>query len=184
MDEYDKISQNPDIVSALLHITDFSQNDSFQDSYLSELSIDLSCLWFVYSMNELPDNDALRDRIYAIEINGYTEKERSIIVSSFLFPKHVKSWHGMDVEDIKCPVNVATHLIRKISPNDKGIRNIENGVKEIISKLCYLKTMKDSHKMYPSIRNVQFPLVLTNDIIDVLLHDWQSRLNPSLHMYS
>ncbi|MGA1308226.1 MAG: AAA family ATPase, partial [Candidatus Kapaibacteriota bacterium] len=103
MDEYEKISQNLDIVSVLLHITDFSQNDRFQDNYLSDLTIDLSSLWFIYSMNELPENDALRDRIYAIHIDGYSTNEKSVIGSKYLFPKHIAAWEGLQETDIVCP---------------------------------------------------------------------------------
>ena len=65
-DEYEKISANKDIVSTLLHITDPSQNNTFRDQYLSDITIDLSSIWFIYSMNEFPEDSALKDRIYSI----------------------------------------------------------------------------------------------------------------------
>ena len=52
LDEYEKISANKDIVSTLLHITDPSQNHIFRDQYLNDITIDLSAIWFIYSMKQ------------------------------------------------------------------------------------------------------------------------------------
>ena len=54
MDEFEKIADNKAITSCLLHIVDPQQNHEFRDSYLRELKIDLSHLWFIYSMNGEP----------------------------------------------------------------------------------------------------------------------------------
>ena len=85
LDEFDKISNNADICSALLHITDPVQNSEFKDNFLSGIDVDLSYIWFIYSMNKLPSDTALSDRIYTIEVPGYTEKDKICIVSDYLF---------------------------------------------------------------------------------------------------
>ena len=91
LDEYEKISKNKDIVSTLLHITDPSQNNTFRDQYLSDITIDLSSIWFIYSMNEFPEDSALKDRIYSIEVPGYSTKDKVQIVCKYLFPKYLKN---------------------------------------------------------------------------------------------
>ena len=53
-DEYEKVADNKNIVSTLLHITDFQQNHQFVDNYLADIKIDLSNMWFIYSMNTIP----------------------------------------------------------------------------------------------------------------------------------
>ena len=91
LDEFDKISDNKDLCSALLHITDPIQNSEFRDKFLSDITIDLSYLWFIYSMNELPTDSALRDRIYTIEVPGYQLEDKICIVIDYLFPKALKN---------------------------------------------------------------------------------------------
>ena len=66
MDEFEKIADNKAITSCLLHIIDPQQNHEFRDSYLREVTIDLSYLWFIYSMNREPSDSALNDRLYKI----------------------------------------------------------------------------------------------------------------------
>ena len=63
-DEFEKIADTPATASFLLHATDFSQNSTFHDAYFSDLDIDLSRLWFIFSMNDLPADRALSDRIF------------------------------------------------------------------------------------------------------------------------
>jgi ATP-dependent Lon protease len=138
-DEYDKVTQNPDIISTLLHITDFSQNSSFRDNYLCDLEVDLSRLWFIYSMNELPENSALRDRIFPIFIEGYGSKDKVRIIVDYLFPKHLENV-GLQKTDVFVSDEVATHIIYKsqIDVNDKGIRTIEKAVKDIANKISFV----------------------------------------------
>ena len=91
-DEFDKISNTEhgaEISRALLHITDFEQNNRFHDKYLSEgIDIDLSHLWFIYSLNDEKMVDStLRDRIPIIHIPGYSKKEKFEIFKNYLLPK-------------------------------------------------------------------------------------------------
>jgi len=54
-DEVDKIgmsSKSQEVSNQLLHITDFTQNTHFCDKYLPELPIDLSKIWFIFSLND------------------------------------------------------------------------------------------------------------------------------------
>ena len=46
--------------------------------------IDLSSLWFIYSMNMFPEDTALRDRLYIIELEGYTIDEKVSILINFV----------------------------------------------------------------------------------------------------
>ena len=87
LDEIDKINDNLDIRSALLHIIDPSQNSDFRDIFLSEIKIDLSKIWWVGSMNSIPKDDALADRWYIIEVEGYSVKDKIQIIENYLLPK-------------------------------------------------------------------------------------------------
>ena len=76
MDEFEKIADNKAITSCLLHIIDPQQNHEFRDSYLRELKIDLSHLWFIYSMNGEPTDSALNDRLYKIHFRKLSRRRR------------------------------------------------------------------------------------------------------------
>ena len=58
-DELDKVSDTPrgkEITNLLIHLTDLSQNDKFQDRYFSGVDIDLSRAVFIFSYNEEEKN--------------------------------------------------------------------------------------------------------------------------------
>ncbi len=176
LDEFDKISDNKDICSSLLHITDPIQNSEFRDNFLSEITIDLSCIWFIYSMNELPTDSALRDRIYTIEVPGYEFEEKISIVIDYLFPKALKNINT-SVDSIKISKNIAKYLIEKVSSSDeKGIRTLEKTVNNIVTKLDFVikhqdKTgnLKGFNMSFNIGKFVKYPISLTEQIINTFL---------------
>lgn len=185
LDEYEKISQNNDIVSFLLHLTDFSQNNEYRDNYLNDLVLDLSSMWFIYSMNELPDDKALQDRIFTVQVEGYTVQEKVRIMVDFLFPRHLKT-QELRPEDMIVSDAVAMHIITLVSKdNEKGIRSMERAVKDIIHKVNFLvihDNKIDVSFCYKKSR-LQYPVELTTDMVDVFLKDFMSSQKPPLQMY-
>lgn len=180
-DEYEKVSKNQDIVAALLHITDFSQNHEFRDNYLSDIPIDLSSIWFIYSMNEMPEDNALKDRIFPIEIEGYTEKEKVEIMRQYLVPKYLKNLR-LQPGDVIVPEKIAAWLVRKCPDHSKGIREIERLVKDMLTKLSFIV----SNDIAASFRckKVSFPVVLDQDMAEILTKDTflQKRTNTSMYI--
>ena len=176
LDEFDKISDNKDICSSLLHITDPIQNSEFRDNFLSEITIDLSCLWFIYSMNELPRDSALRDRIYTIEVPGYKFEDKILIIIDYLFPKALKNINT-SIDSVKITKNTAKYLIEKISSNeDKGIRTLEKTVNNIVTKLDFIVKHQDKSgnlKRFNMSFNIgkfiKYPITLTDEIINILI---------------
>ena len=181
-DEYDKISQNKDIVSSLLHITDFSQNHEFRDNYFSDITIDLSSLWFIYSMNEIPEDSALQDRLFTIKIDGYTEKDKIQIVIRHLFPKYLKNL-CIDQNDILIDEETACHLIRKSSKPNKGIRDIERLVKDVITKLSFIVQHGDMKVSFSLAQKLSYPITLTKQIIDGVTKSNEDNTSSYLNMY-
>ena len=186
-DEYDKVSQNPDIIASLLHITDFSQNASFRDNYLCDIEIDLSRLWFIYSMNEMPENSALRDRIFPIFIGGYDTKDKVRIIIDYLFPKHLRSI-GLDGTQILVSDEVAMHIIRKsqVDDKDKGIRTIEKAVKDILHKLSFVMNHSSTHfdKFSFCVKTPMIlPYTLTIDFVNACLKNFKNHLSEA-HVHS
>lgn len=145
LDELDKATENKDVCATLLHITDPVQNHEFRDRYLSELTIDLSKIWFIYSMNNLPSDLALKDRLHIININGYTVKDKVIICNNYLLPKALENINR-NPGDIYASTETLYYLINRVcSSYDKGVRNIERVINDICSKIHFLVCNQDEN---------------------------------------
>jgi ATP-dependent Lon protease len=177
LDEFDKISEDKDICSSLLHITDPIQNSEFRDNFFSEITIDLSCIWFIYSMNELPTDSALKDRIYTIEVPGYEFEDKILIVIDYLFPKALKNINT-PIDSLKISKNTTKYFIEKISSKEeKGIRTLEKNVNNIVTKLDFIikhqdKTgnLKGLNMSFNIGKFVKYPITLTEQLIDILIN--------------
>lgn len=174
-DEYEKVSDQPEILSTLLHITDFSQNNQFRDNFFHDLTLDLSCLWFIYSMNALPLDSALRDRIYSINVPGYKEKEKVRIIVDYLLPKHLLNLK-LCREDICLPEESAVYLVRKLTKSESGIRKLEHAMKNLVDKILFLHANQDqlrvSFSLPLSYYPIIFPISIDIKMIDILLKDF------------
>lgn len=188
-DEYEKISDNKDIVSFLLHLTDFSQNSEYRDNYLSDLVLDLSSMWFLYSMNELPEDKALQDRIFTVNVEGYSAKEKIRILIDFLFPRHLRSQHR-EPTDVVLSEDTASYIISHYCKEDeKGIRSLERAVQSILHKLSFIISHGNNIDMsfQPKDNTVlSYPVSLTPTLIDILLTDFKEeslKKSPPCHFY-
>lgn len=175
-DEYDKISENKDVCSTLLHITDSTQNNTYNDNFIGGgIDIDLSNLWFFYSMNDKPTNEALSDRIFYIYVDGYTQLDKFNIVKNYLLKKchETNGWKSDSLQITHKGIEV---LIDKVSPQEiKGIRSLENAVNEVCNKINFLYHNQDKKgKINLDIsfnlnRKVKFPFVIEKEDVDILL---------------
>jgi ATP-dependent Lon protease len=188
-DEFDKIGSKKDICSTLLHITDPSQNNTFRDNYLADITVDLSNIWFIYSMNTHPSDSALRDRIFIIEIDGYSNVEKIEILKKHLLPNALESLR-LSRGDIIFSDQVIKHIVthtQKYEDNKGGVRYLERIIRDICRKINLLVKMKgglDLSFKVDSIKN--FP-VLVDDIkiIDKLINSQKSddQWNPLNMLY-
>lgn len=184
LDEYEKVSHNNDIVSFLLHLTDFSQNSEYRDNYLNDIVIDLSAMWFIYSMNELPEDKALQDRIFTVYIEGYTLQEKKRILMDFLFPRFLHTLQ-LKKEDIQVDEDVALYIIQSvISDSEKGIRTLERAVKDIIHKISFL-VIHDNQldSSFYCGKKLEYPVLLTPSLVDILLKDFKKEDTRYEQMY-
>lgn len=176
LDEFDKISDNPDICSSLLHITDPIQNTNFKDNFLSEISIDLSYLWFIYSMNKYPKDNALRDRIHIIEVPDYNIQDQIQIVKNYLFPKALNNINTNSNAIIISDLNTKFLIESVCDKNDCGVRTLEKIVNTIVTKIDFLfkhqdkkGNLKGFDMSFDLGKIVKYPLNLSKQLIEKLL---------------
>jgi ATP-dependent Lon protease len=186
-DEYEKACINEKIGNAMLDITDPDQNDEFRDDFFPEIKIDLSQLWIAYSMNELPINRALRDRLFVVKVKGYQHHEKVRIIIDYIFPKYLEKM-GIPKDNIKVSDAVAGHIIDRCSSFfEKGVREITRVVQDLVRKLSFLinnpnKSFEVAKKELSFIlpHEVKLPLTLTEKMVNTLTK--QCDLDQSLAM--
>ena len=188
-DEIDKIEHH-DVVNSLLHIMDNTQNAFFRDNYFGQITIDLSNVFFICSMNEKPKDRALADRLSYVKIDDYTEKEKCVITEKYLLPNALKNV-GLNEKDI-CFSNhdMIQSFVRKISPGSSGIRKLKEAMGTLISKILFninnqsIDTSFTLNRDKYSKTKLVFPFKITDDIIVHLLSDLIHKPNPGLqHLY-
>jgi len=186
-DELDKLTNNKfgnEVSKILLHITDSTQNHEFKDKYLgNELPMNLSNIWFVYSLNYIEALDrTLRDRLHIIEIKGYTKKDKKEIAGLHLIPKELKNL-GMAAGDITFSNKSLEYIIdysdekytRETKDKDgkSGVRQLKYIICNIIMKLnmirnCTLPDGKSGLNIDYYIENVKLPFVVKTSHIKKL----------------
>jgi ATP-dependent Lon protease len=186
-DELDKLTNNKfgnEVSKILLHITDSTQNHEFKDKYLgNELPMNLSNIWFVYSLNYIEALDrTLRDRLHIIEIKGYTKKEKKEIAGLHLIPKELKNL-GMEAGDITFSNKSLEYIIdysdekytRETKDKDgkSGVRQLKYIICNIIMKLnmirnCTLPDGKSGLNIDYYIENFKLPFVVKTSHIKKL----------------
>jgi len=152
-DELDKISNTPhgsEISKLLLHITDSTQNHDFKDKYLgNDISINLSNIWFIYSLNYINALDkTLRDRIPIVAVDGYTKNEKKEIAKRHLIPNALKNI-GINPADIVFTDETLSYLVEKSddlyvsetksSTGKSGVRQLKHIIYNTIMKLNMIK---------------------------------------------
>jgi ATP-dependent Lon protease len=148
-DEIDKLNTEKgiDVQNALIHITDYSSNSKFEDSFINDFTHDISNVIFFYSMNDETNvNPILLDRLTVIEIDAYTRDELANIGLRYTLPKEMKALNLSD-EYEKFTIDHMKFIVDKIygnSSSGNGVRKLEKAIKYICSCLNFMKhsTMK------------------------------------------
>jgi ATP-dependent Lon protease len=185
-DELDKISDTPkgeEIAGILTHLTDTSQNSQFHDKYFSEIDFDLSKCLFIFSYNdESKVNPILRDRMYKIQTKGYDKKEKTIIGNNYLLPK-IREQVKFSSEDIVIPDNTIHHIIEEYCMKEDGVRNLKRCLEIIYTKLNLYRLMKPGTNLFEQEMSlkVEFPMTVTNDVVDKLIKKDKDELSKSLY---
>ena len=128
LDEVDKIGMDwrGDPASALLEVLDPQQNFAFRDHYL-DVDFDLSNVIFVTTANQLdPIPEPLRDRMEILQLDGYTEYEKTHIAQQFLVPRQIQA-NGLREGEILFEESALRTIIRDYT-REAGVRNLEREI--------------------------------------------------------
>jgi len=159
-DEIDKIA-GKEVSNQLLHITDFTQNDHYCDKYMPEIPIDLSKIWFIFSLNSINDIDPiLSNRLNFIHVDGYTIEDKVNICKKHLLPNAFEKYKLSTDKYIFSDYilrSIIIYSIRKeneLNSTDKNIKmsnDIKSGIRElkrtidhIFNRLSLLENMSKS----------------------------------------
>ena len=133
-DEVDKISNTEhgrELTGILTHITDLTQNDTFNDKYFSGIDIDLSKALIIFSYNDSNLIDPiLKDRITEIRINPLVTKDKIAIVKDFLLPEILDNL-GYKKHDINLSDEDIIHLIDSYT-YEAGVRKLKEKIIEVL----------------------------------------------------
>ena len=147
-DELDKLAgteHGKEVSNSLLHITDFSQNHAFTDKYIGELDIDLSHLFFIFSMNDPSLIDPiLLNRIPLIYVPGYSLDQKLYIIQNYLLPKEL-SVRDFASHDLIFPPKVIQYMITKHHlERYEGVRELQELISDLVKKLSLYRAYVSS----------------------------------------
>ena len=125
-------------------------------------------------MNTMPSDEALRDRIFYIDVQGYKFNEKISIVKEYILKKTLIN-SGLRDTDIVLDIDSIKHLINVCSKNDKGVRNLEKVIMDMVNKFKFLELHQDDDGNLPFDlsfkvdRKITFPLTVNTDMLKTVI---------------
>jgi ATP-dependent Lon protease len=184
-DELDKVSETPkgeEINNLLIHLTDQSQNDRFQDKYFTGIDLDLSRCLFIFSHNNHERvNPILRDRMYNIQVEGFGLKEKLVIAEQYLVSQALRDVNLF--EKVGFSKEIVTHIIREHTGEERGVRELKRCIQTVVSKINLLRFYNDPKRVPFAIEGFTLPFTLKAEHIDLFLKK-KAPIDESIrHMY-
>ena len=175
-DELDKVSESKkgqDIINLLIHLTDPSQNNSFQDKYFNNIDLDLSkCLIIFTYNNDNAINPILKDRMITINTKDYNISDKIEIAKFYLIPAIKKNFN---IQDIHITNEDITYVIQK-TKKEAGVRNLKRSIERIVSNVNLNRMLNEVSS--------ELPLEINKEIIDLYVK-CDPDLNTSIaHIYT
>jgi hypothetical protein len=185
-DELDKVSDTPkgeEINNLLIHLTDGSQNDRFQDKYFAGIDLDLSRCLFIFSHNNHERvNPILRDRMYNIQVGGFGLKEKLVIAENYLLPDALREVNLF--EKISVGRDLLTYIIENFTGEEKGVRELKRCMQTLMSRLNLLRFYNDPARVPFAIKGFALPFILKKEHIDLLLKKKPVMDESISHLYT
>ena len=138
-DELDKISETDsgkELMNALIHITDFTQNDNFEDQYFAGIKFDISKCMFIFTFNDITKIDRiLRDRLYIINTTSLNSMQKITIGRDYLMEDICKKI-GWNKNDVILSNDVLSYII-KYYTCESGVRQLKRVLTDIVRHYNY-----------------------------------------------
>src|SRR5437016_4390520 len=169
LDEVDKLGRDfrGDPSSALLETLDPEQNSTFRDNYL-DVPFDLSKVLFICTANMLDTiPEPLRDRMEIIDLQGYTEDDKTHIAERYLVPRQIEE-NGLKPEQIEISEDAVRFVIRHYT-REAGVRNLERNIGTLCRKQARRLAEGKTEK-----------LVVTREIVQEFLGGIKVRLDTEI----
>jgi ATP-dependent Lon protease len=185
-DELDKVSQTPkgdEIMNMLIHITDSSQNDRFQDKYFTGVDLDLSRCLFIFSHNNNDlVNPILRDRMYNVAVKGFGMKEKLVIAEIYLLPAALKD-AGL-FEKVNISKEILQYVIENFTGGEAGVRELKRCIQTIVSKINLLRFYNNPKQVPFAIEGFSLPFIVKKSHIELFLKK-KDEMDASIsHLYT
>lgn len=137
MDELDKVSDSSkgnEIINTLIHLTDATQNQHFNDVYFSDTSFDLSKCIMLFTFNKIDTIDPiLLDRMVVIDAPDYDSTTKTSIAQIHMIPQILQKY-AFNKTDIVFTAQVLRH-IQTVIPKEGGVRSLRRSLDDIVSHL-------------------------------------------------
>lgn len=160
IDEVDKVSKSErgqEIISILTHLTDLSQNSSFNDRYFTGVPIDLSKVVFIFSYNDRNKIDRiLLDRITEIKVKAINNTDKLKVAKCYLMPE-ILDQVGFKDGDIIIPKKELLYVIENYT-FEAGVRKLKEKLYEIVREINLNKITEDEE--------IEFPYTVSQEKID------------------
>lgn len=177
-DELDKVSESKageEIINTLIHITDSTQNDKFNDRYFEELDIDLSKCLIIFSYNdEYKINPILKDRMITINAKGYKQHEKIIITRDYLM-KNILNEYNIKNNDIILNDDIIKYII-ELTINEDGVRSLQRNLNKLISYINLYKYIPTDDFI------INFPYTITKKFVDKHIQKIENDFKLSLYL--
>jgi len=185
-DELDKVSETPkgdEIMNILIHLTDGSQNDRFQDKYFTGIDFDLSRCLFIFSHNNHEKvNPILRDRMYNIAVKGFSLKDKLLIAENYLLPEALRE-SGL-FEKVNISKEILQYIVENFTGGEAGVREMKRCIQTIVSKLNLLRFYNNPKQVPFSIEGFSLPFILKKSHIDLFLKKKDTMDASIAHLYT
>ena len=175
-DELDKVSdtaRGKEIINVLIHLTDPSQNQHFNDKYFADVNFDLSKCLIVFTYNNPHTIDPiLKDRMVTIHTKDYDMNDKVQIASKHLLPSILNQF-GLEPKKITIEDDVVRYIVNRIE-KEAGVRNLKRALESIVSNINLSTLLENSISDY---------ITIDQSVVDKYVKSCKQGEFPSSHMY-
>jgi ATP-dependent Lon protease len=170
-DELDKVSETPkgeEIMNMLIHLTDGSQNDRFQDKYFTGINLDLSRCLFIFSHNNHEKvNPILKDRMYNIAVEGFNVKQKIKIAEDYLVGQALREV-GL-FEKVMFSRDMIEFIIETYTNAEPGVRELKRCIQTVVNKINLLRFYNHPKQIPFAIEGFALPFTLQKSHLEKFL---------------